>query len=562
MEKNRDDVLNDLIKYYDVPDADDSEMGATRIIQSRTPDKKEEMGNTVVVAAKSKHQPAEGISNETVRIDALTDIKESEAPTVVEEVLGNLDINGMPIISAIPKTQFDPEPIAAEPPAAPRIDEITDPAREEALRKRRGVWYSLKPLWVTVILCAITLAGIKFYVTDNGIIGTYKRNFNYNMGLICNMLGIEWNPLGRIPAVGMSSSKAALLAESTPEQIEIGAAYTERDNEHEQTASAYSAANEAHTIPFAEAGNSEISVVGGGIVCAKSNYLCQIGANGEVKWETDTSISNPLLSTCGKYIAVASDGGTQLSLYKKNNLLFSVEVSDKIRACKVSARGDTVLITDRPSYKGAVVLINRKGEKVFSWSSGVNYITAVNVLKNRRIAVALVSAAERITSYVMLFDIKSTDPLAGAQINDSLIYTLDTNGKSIFANGDNSVALITARGSVEYDIRYDSFNISHTANDLKGSRLVAFTNENMPVMNLYNKNGALTHSCAPENMPDYVDVCRATVLYNNGRDIICGRIDAEKKTLYTASRTIKALKLINQVTYAVVYDDGIEIISI
>lgn len=593
MDNDRDDILNELIKYYDgdepAQDTTDADMGATRVIPSAKESEPvdEEIGNTMVVNVKKKPKPEPVIEEPEEEYPTqeitLPDTDEDDdeikvyTPTArklpivsepaeekpVDEVLGNLDFIGMPIVEPIIPAE---EAKKREQPAAKPKEEpayTADPIIEEAMKKRKGIWYSLKPLWVTVICCAIAAAAFKFYVTNDGVIGTYKRNFNYNMGLIFNMLGLEWDPpTYTLPTIGAAVPKSALLTANTPVEISTESAdYTEEDNVHDKTDSSYFSVKEAHLLPFDDAGNSVISVFGGGIVCAKSNFMSFIDRSGRTVWELDTAISDPILSTNGSYIAIAARGGTQLSLYKRNKLLYNIEAPNNIRSCKVSARGDVVLITDKPSYKGAVIMINRKGETVFSWASGVNYITAINVLKNRRIAVALANAEERVTAYIMIFNINSKEPQSGTEIGSSLVYTLDTNGKLIYINADNSVSCMTQGGSFKYDLRYDDAVITHSATDIYGNRLVTYTDDNTPAMSLYNKRGNLDTTIITEGEPDLIDLYKNTVIYNNGRDIICGKADDEKKVLYTATRTIKALKLIDAATAAVLYSDGIEIIK-
>ena len=43
-----------------------------------------------------------------------------------------------------------------------------------------------------MIISGILVAGFFFYMTDTGIIGTYKRNFDYNMNMLMDMLGIDF----------------------------------------------------------------------------------------------------------------------------------------------------------------------------------------------------------------------------------------------------------------------------------------------------------------------------------------------------------------------------------
>ncbi|MBQ3425837.1 MAG: hypothetical protein IJH37_01695 [Clostridia bacterium] len=590
MDNDRDEILNELIRYYDGDEAEndsaDADMGATRVMPTAKKSKPldEEFGNTTVVNVKKKPEPETNTPAEKEEKNeiAMPEIDEDDdkirvyTPTArklapipepaeakpVDEVLGNLDFIGMPIIEPIVPSE-ETETIE-QPVQKPKVETAytSDPVIEEAMKKRKGIWYSLKPLWVTIICCMVAVAGLKFYVTNDGLIGTYKRNFNYNMGLIFNMLGLEWNPpTYTLPTIGAAAPKAALLSANTPIELSTEPSdYTEEENIHDKTESLYFSVKEAHLLPFDSAGNSVISVFGDGVVCAKSNYMSFIDSRGKAVWELDTAISDPMLSTCGSYIAIAARGGTQLSLYKRNRLIYNIEAPDNIRSCKVSARGDVVLITDKSSYKGAVVMINKKGETVFSWASGVNYITAVNVLKSRRVAVALANAEERVTAYVMIFNINSTEPYSGTEIGSSLVYAIDTNGKQVYINADNSVSCMTQRGSFKYDLRYADGVLTHSATDLFGNRLISYTDDNTPAISLFNKHGSLDSTIITDGEPDLIDVYKTTILYNSGRDVICGKADDEKKTLYTATRTIKSLKLINTTTAAILYADGIEII--
>ncbi len=597
MDKDRNEILNELIHYYDgdkpetpdAPDANGGNMGDTRVISRSKPEPRpsdEQMGNTVVFAPEKEERPVEEkddtpVSEPTRQIPVQPSPRPVKKPAqpVREEVLGNLDIAGRPIeidMNAtrrripVPEQSEGNEAMStrsynrniqrAEKPAPSR----NEPPYEE-IKRRSGVWYALKPLWVSFILCAVFACAFKFYVTDTGIIGTYKRNFNYNMGLLMNMFGIEWESSSSVPVVGENDSNSIFADSDMTLYIADASSgnYTERDNVREEEKPTHEkAGDDKAVVPFAEAGSSDFSVFKDGVVCAKSNYIGFINKNGDVEWEYETSMANPILSANGRYIAIASGGGTQLSLYNGSKQIYSIDAPDKIRACKVSEKGDVVLLTEKNAYKGAVVLINTKGEVVFSWSSGANFITSATVLNNRKIAVALVSAEKAVTSYVMMFDINSTDPLSGIELSDSLIYDVQTDGKNVYAGGDNSISYITDDSEIKYDLRYDDVTLTHSVTDYKGCRLITYTQDNIPIMSLYSKNGELADSKTIEGAPDFIDLYDDTVLYNNGRDIICGNAYDEEKTLYTAPRKIRNLKLIDDSAYVVVYEDCIEIVRI
>lgn len=610
MSNDRDEILNDLIKYYDgdkktdekaaETEQDNNEsMGDTRIIKPKQSASADALGgDTIAVNIHDKNndkdatqEEPEAEMGETMRISQPNE--QAASQPVEEEVLGSLGLDGLPLSekhtdtsSSVPKDVNDDD-YFEDDDSFYYDDEDDDNSSEYEdndyyyddddedysdpviRRKRRGIWYTLKPLWITMILCAILVGGFGFYITDTGIIGTYKRNFEYNMNMLLDTFGIDpdqnlLNPVegDDSAAVSQDDFSAVLSSES---QTSSGTQHTVEitDNIREEETSQYAPADGGTVrFPFAEAGSSGFAAYGSGIVCAKSNYICYITASGEQKWELTTNVPNPILSVAGDYIAIAAKNGTQLSLYKDNELLFSLDTDNKILSCDVSERGDIALVTERSAYKGAVLVINKRGEEIFSWASGVNYITSVSILKTRLVAVSLVSAETNVTSYVMVFDVASPQPISGIELTETLVFDVFNNGKYIYTSGDNSVSAINEYSNAIYDKRFDEDFITHTAHDTKGNRIISYIQQNIPSLNLYNKNGELIYSCTIENTPDFIDVYGETIIYNNERDIICGKADDPDKTIYTAPMNIAGLMLINSKTYAIIYENSIEIVKI
>lgn len=612
MSKDRDEILNDLIKYYD-GDKKNEEKAAEK--EQDNQDNNESMGDTRIIKPKES-APADALGGDTIAVNIHEksnekDVSQEEPQTemgetmripqsneqasqpVEEEVLGSLGLDGLPLsenhtdTSSNIQTDTDDDYFedddsfyyddeydddnSSSYESNDYYDEDEDEGYSDHIirRKRRGIWYALKPLWITMIISAVLVGGFGFYITDTGIIGTYKRNFEYNMNMLFDTFGINpdqglLNPVegDDSAAVSQDNFSAALSSDS---QTSAGTQHTVEitDNVREEETSQYKAADGGTVrFPFAEAGSSGFAAYGSGIVCAKSNYLCYITASGEQKWEITTNVPNPLLSTAGDYIAIAAKNGTQLSLYKDNELLFSLDTDNKILSCDVSERGDIALITERSAYKGAVIVINKRGEEIFSWASGVNYITSVSILKTRLVAVSLVNTETDVTSYVMVFDVASPQPISGIELTGTLVFDVFNNGKRIYTSGDSSVSSINEYSDALYDKRFDDDFITHTAHDTKGNRIISYIHQNIPSLNLYNKNGELVYSCTIENTPDFIDVYGETILYNNERDIICGKADDPDKTLYTAPMNIAGLMLINSKTYAIIYENSIEIVKI
>ena len=547
MNDENDKILDELISYYD--NVDDDFSGDTTMIppiKSEEAPKDETLGDTMVVKPITPKEPIaeEATTEETTVINvplseepqATINIPLSEEPEIPQdEVFGNLDIDG----NIITTPQEDMMRRATQKNIPTRR-----PAQEGSYAppRKTGLWYRLKPLWATIIVCIMLVASYMFHITDTGIIGIYKSNFAYNFSLIMRVFGVEYNPIKEVPIIGSNPFFITAYAEGEDPL------YDEID---EKRAS----------IPFTGADSASFEKYDKGVVCVKSNYMCYIDKNGDKKWELDTQISDPILSVSGKYIAIAGKDSTHLDLYKGKKLVYAVSVPDKIKACSVSEKGDVALVTDKSAYKGAVSVYNCKGEEVFSWISGVNYISSVAMLKSRNVAVSLVSTENSVKSFVMVFDIYDTDPINGTEITESLVFDSTPRKNTVYTSADNAISSINNDGELNYSVRFDGMDISHTATDKRGWRGVSFTEANLPYINVYNRSGDLYASTQIESIPDCMDLYKSVVLYNNGRDIICGVID-DTKTRYCAPMTVQKLILINKSTYMIVYENSLEIIKL
>lgn len=546
MDKDRENLIDDMFEYYDNDD----------------------LNNTTVL------RPAGNSYDDTQVIDtgSTTSYKDTVSPQLeetiqveipvtrrapAEEILGNMDREGN-IIE--PPPQVYVRRVSQNPYDDVDIPRIRRQADEPTPSRPTSLWYRLKPLWATIMATLVVICAFKFAMTETGIIGTYKRNFSYNMSLIMRAFGLETQPqeLDEIEAfeeyMGVSSSFTDFLS-ATGLSI---TAYAENGNESPKYDDNY---KKIASLPLSGAGDAVFSEYSDGFICAKPNYICYITKKGEIKWESATAISQPILSVAGKYVAVAGKDSTHLSLYKNNKVLYTVELNDAIKSCSVSEKGDVVLVTDKTAYKGAVVVYNSKGEEVFSWVSGVNYITSATIAKNRSVSVSLISTEEKLTSYVMLFDIYSSDPIGGSELSNTLIYDLTSHKNITYAYGDNSISAVNDEGETKHNVVFDNMQITHSKEDSNGWRVVSYTDNYLPYMNIYNHNGKLRYSIPTESSPDYIDLYKSIVLYNNGRNIICGKATDGSKTLYRAPMSVKNLMMIDKSTYLVAYENSIELIK-
>lgn len=86
---------------------------------------------------------------------------------------------------------------------------------------------------------------------------------------------------------------------------------------------------------------------------------------------------------------------------------------------------------------------------------------------------------------------------------------------------------------------FPNVQLTHSAIDSNGNKLLAFDDGNIPMLNLYSKNGFLKNSTTLIGVTDFIDINKKYILYNIGRDIYFGKTNSKVMSKYTAAMDIK-----------------------
>lgn len=410
-------------------------------------------------------------------------------------------------------------------PVITPVYDLSEPEEEVYHLSRKQIWTAVI---VTVLIAS--LASVFIFV-DTGFIGRYKQNFAKNAAIILDKFGIELN---------IDDTKTKNVKEPSSRK----------------------ASYKTVTVPMENAGKSVFANYRGGIVCAYTNYLSLIGSDGTLVWENTTTIVDPILKTAGNYILIAEKGGRKLCLYNDSRLIYETDTEDNILTCNVSSNGDTVIVAEKSSYKGAIAVFNRDGNQVFAWYSGnENIISADISAVTRRVAVALLNSDDRVRSTIQIFDMNQKESLVQAIFEDTILFEVDFIGDTIDAFGDNCIAGLTSDGKLIYDKRFENAEFVHYGIDEEGNKILLFDNTNIPLVNIYNSDAVLKHQFTSDELPDFVEIFGKYIVYNSGRDIVYGKTGRNQLAKYTASMDIKKLMMLDEKTIAIVYSNNIEIVG-
>lgn len=523
MDEINEKAIRDIIAYYDSLEETDEPKEET---PSETPEEAPNLVDLIEEAQKKAEKPkTEETKIPTEEVSEEEEIDEFSAEP--EEVLAEAEPTEEVAEEAETEPEGDTDDEADEENYIPTITPVYDLSKLEEEEKVSA--NKPKKQIRTVVIAAVLIAVIAalFVTVDTGFIGNYKKNFAKNASTIISWIGFDTN-----------SKKTS-----------------KNTNNYRNTA------KNAVTIPMETAGKSIFADYNKGAVCAYTNYLSYISSDGTLVWENTTTIVDPILKTAGNYILIAEKGGKKICLYNDSKLFFETDTEDNILTCSVSSNGDTVVVTDKSSYKGAIAVFNREGNKVFAWASGSDNIVSADISsESRRVAVALLNTDDKVKSAIQLFDMNKTQSYAQAVFEDTILFNIDFVGDTVLAFGDNCIAGFSADGDLIYDKRFDSAEFVHYGMDSSGNQILLFDDTNIPLINIYNSRAVLKYQLTTDELPDFVDIRGRYIVFNNGRNVVYGKAGKKQLGRYTASMDIKDLFIIDDSTFVIVYSNNIEIV--
>lgn len=423
---------------------------------------------------------------------------------------------------------------------------------EEDFGDTRLVAPMLKPLIKKLIpLLIVLLLLIWVTTTDNFIVRNYRENFVRNLGNITDTLGID------------ISNNDEEQTDDSPDGAMVEYRETEAVDDENANKTEYRTDVESDVmITFEGAADAQFVQYREGVVCASANYLCYINKQGIVEWEKNVAVTDPILRTEGDYFLLAQRDGNRFAMYKGSDAVFDKTADNNILTGNVSANGDIVLVTDKPGYKGALEVYNRRGDKAFAWSSGGASIISADIsAESRRVAAALLNTDNTVKSSVYLFNIKQSDSYAQSEFDASLIYKVDFKGDDLNVFADNALIGMKHSGKEMYRIDFGDSDVTRTSLSDNGDKLVLFTGTNIPMINIYNKRGKLKNTISSQKVPDYAYIDNDNVVYNTDREIIMGKTNISIPYKYTAIMDIKGIVPVNDRSFLVIYSNSISMVS-
>ncbi|MBQ8636802.1 MAG: PQQ-binding-like beta-propeller repeat protein [Clostridia bacterium] len=415
-------------------------------------------------------------------------------------------------------------------------------------------------LLFAVCIFAVFASGIRI-----GFIENYTYNFKINMLALARHFNIELSEPTLEFLQDLSTPEPMPPEEDeavpTPVESEIENVEDIPDVEFEDIAPDESD-SESNPVALESASTYKYSQYRDYILCVNETAVIAFDKSGKNLWAVGIHMSEPILSVSGNYYMIAERGGTKIALFDGKRQVFQTEADGKIKNAELSDNGDVVVVSDKEYYKGAVIVINKKGDRVFSWNSGTDSILDADIASgSRRVAVTFLNTESGANSRVEIFNITNGKREASTDFSGSVVYDVNFLGEVLNVFADDKVSGMSQRGKVLWESLYTERKLLHYRAENSGYKLMLLDNNNASELEILTGRGRQKALITAEKMPDCMDIRSGRIAYNVGRDVILSGLSGKHKKVHTCPREIRDIYVMDNDHIVVVYSSGLDFID-
>lgn len=415
-----------------------------------------------------------------------------------------------------------------------------------------------KVLAVLLIIAIFGAAGYKAAEMSGGFgafVSNYADNFKNNAQGLADKFNIAL-PEKEIDEV--KTDDESELAE--PEVTEEPEATQAPDEEEPQKAEKTNAEVKRNkVVALQDADEMQYALYKDYLVCADKSSLMAYNKSGESEWAVAMSTKQPILKAKGNYILLAERGGKKVCLFVDKKMIYSADTENDIITASLSENGDAVIVTEKPQYKGSVIVYNNKGETVFVWNSGKYDIIDADIeASTRNLAVAVINSEKGVKTCINFFDITKEEPYATPEFDDTLIFDIEFLSGTLNAVADNKLIGLSSRGKEAWTVELGGKTLSNYALEESGFKTIMFDNSSSAELQILDKKGNSRADLKSEGIPNCLDISTGRVAYNNGRELLFGDFTGKTFKSYKTDQDIQDVVILDAGTVVLVYSGSLE----
>lgn len=196
--------------------------------------------------------------------------------------------------------------------------------------------------------------------------------------------------------------------------------------------------------------------LGGALAVLSDTRLQVLSEAGEEVWSSAVNMKSPALHSGGGRAVAYDVGGTELYVVSGSGELLHLTGGETLIAARLNADGWLAVTSEKQACKGCVTVYNQALETVFVFNSSDRFVTDACVGRNGRYLAAVTLGQESGTfvSSVVLYDMKSEEPMADYSVPDGLVAAIAELGGRLATVSDTCLTLAGPDGVVSASYHY------------------------------------------------------------------------------------------------------------
>ncbi len=428
-------------------------------------------------------------------------------------------------------------------------------------KKATGRIIAMVLVSIAVALFAIFASGIKI-----GFVENYTYNFKLNILALGQKIGIEFSEPVReyledlpeqyipeeTPPADITIDETQPESDDTEEIEEVE--FIEPQFENKKIKSKPLALENASSAKFAE--------YRGYLLCVSPTSIIAFDKDSNVLWTHGIHMNNPILRVSDNYFMIAERGGVKIALFDGKKQIFETEADGAIKTADLSRNGDVVITSEKEFYKGAVIVINKNGERVFSWNSGTYPILDADICEgSRRLAVSFLNAENGADSIVDIFEISNGEKISMTEFKNSIAFDVDFLKDVLNVFSDNKVTGLSQKGKIIWESIYDDRRLISATYEDDGYKMLLVDNNNAHEIEFLSAKGKVKALLTAETKPAFCDIHSGFVAYGSERELILSSVSGKHKKVYSAPKEICGIYIIDNSNIVAVYNSGLDFIE-
>lgn len=243
-------------------------------------------------------------------------------------------------------------------------------------------------------------------------------------------------------------------------------------------------------LPYITTESDNIYAFGNNVIELYENTLTFYNKNAAKETSLDIKVVNPIISSNGKYLAIAEKNGQKLYLISNKNIIWEKDIEGNISNIYVNKNGYVAVSITETTYKTIVRMFSQDGSELFKkFLSNTSVMDLAISSDNKYLALAETdSSGAIIKSGIEVIDINNVLK----QTSDAIVYKTDSPSNSLIVNIDYIKGNIL---SCIYDnhIDYINNNVSTEITNFKDSNIV-FADLNDRIIQVEKKSDSMFNS--------------------------------------------------------------------